>query len=232
MQGKEKRTVAGTHEPLVDADTFNTIQATFHSTVLTNVPKTQSEDNILKGKIICGCCGGKMQRRRGSHHADWFFFSCITKNRLGADKCSGMYVREDNIFHAIYNHLKTYVQENYISASQHQTRIRAFDKQIAQYEQQSDQAWNNIKQNYEAFVQGNLTEQELREILSAASQSKKIYVETVKFKEEYEKQYATFCKLLTVSRNDLPLSEIIDCIDQIVVDNGKQIVVKWSNHSI
>ena len=30
-------------------------------------------ENILKGKVICGCCGRKMQRKRGTNHADWYF---------------------------------------------------------------------------------------------------------------------------------------------------------------
>ena len=232
VQGKEKRSAAGTHEPLVDSDTFNAIQEVFQSAALTNIPKGQSAENILKGKVICGCCGGKMQRRRGSHHADWFFFSCIMKNRLGADKCSGMYVREEDIFHAIYNHLKTYVEENYIPDFQHQTRIKELDEQIAQYAKQSNQAWNNIKQSYETFDRGDLAEEKLREISSVASKAKEFYMEAVKLKEEYEKGYAAFCKLLAASRKNIPLSEIMDCIDQIVVDGGEKIVVKWNKHDI
>ena len=34
------------------------------------VPQGQLADNILKGKVICGCCGGKMQRKRGTGHAN------------------------------------------------------------------------------------------------------------------------------------------------------------------
>ena len=36
-------------------------------------------------------------------------------------------------------------------------------------------------------------------------------------KEAYEKQYQVFCKLLKASRKEVPLSEIIDCIERIVV---------------
>ena len=73
VQGKEKRVVKATHEPLVDSTTFDTIQKTFQSRVYNVVPQGQSADNILKGKVVCGCCGGKMQRKRGTNHADWYF---------------------------------------------------------------------------------------------------------------------------------------------------------------
>lgn len=47
-----------------------------------------------------------MKRKRGTNHADWYFFTCITKNRLGVGKCTGMYVREEDVFRAIYHQLK------------------------------------------------------------------------------------------------------------------------------
>ena len=47
-------------------------------------------------------------------------------------------------------------------------------------------------------------------------------------KVAYEKQYAKFRKLLSASSKDIPLSEIADCIDKVVVDGGGKIVVKWS----
>ena len=89
IQGKEKRVVSGTHEALVDVDVFENIQKSFRARAFNLAPKNQTAENILKGKVICGCCGGKMQRRRGTNHADWYFFSCITNNRLGAGRCTG-----------------------------------------------------------------------------------------------------------------------------------------------
>ncbi len=79
VQGKEKRAVKATHEPLVDSGTFDAIQKAFQARAYNVVPQRQSADNILKSKVICGCCGGKMQRKRGTGHADWHFFTCITK---------------------------------------------------------------------------------------------------------------------------------------------------------
>ena len=40
-----------------------------------------------------------------------FFFHCITKNRLGADRCTRMYVREEDILKAICLQLKDYVNK-------------------------------------------------------------------------------------------------------------------------
>lgn len=73
-----------------------------------------------------------MQRKRGTNQADWYFFTCITKNRLGVGKCTGMYVREEDVFRAIYHQLKLYVNEHYISDLQYKQEIRRIGNDIAQ----------------------------------------------------------------------------------------------------
>lgn len=83
VQGKEHRVVGGTHESLVDIKTFDTIQKQLQSRTFHLSDSSQRTENILKGKVFCGCCGGKMQRKRGVNHADWYFFTCNTNNRLG-----------------------------------------------------------------------------------------------------------------------------------------------------
>ena len=49
----------------------------------------------------------------------------------------------------------------------------------------------------------------------------------MKGKAAYEKHYTTFRKLLSVSSKEIPLSEIVDYIDKVIVDGGGKIVVKW-----
>ena len=45
--------------------------------------------------------------KRGTNHAELVFFTCITKNRLGADKCTGMYAREEDVLSAVYYQLNS-----------------------------------------------------------------------------------------------------------------------------
>lgn len=46
-------------------------------------------------------------------------------------------------------------------------------------------------------------------------------------KMAYEKRYKVFHKLLSASSRTVPLSEIIDCIDKVIVDRAMQIMVEW-----
>ena len=227
IQGKEKRAVAGTHEALVNEDTFEAIQKSFQARALNLAPKGQSTENILKGKVICGCCGGKMQRKRGADHADWYFFICITKNRLGADRCTGMYVREEDIYNAIYRQLKVHVNGLYITNLQYKQQIQKFNNQIFELTQHSEKAWENARKNYEQYVQGETDKETLRAALDAAHDTKAVLAETSEQKAAYDKEYSIFRKLLSASDKSIPLSEIVDCIDKVIVDNGRKIVVKW-----
>lgn len=95
-----------------------------------------------------------MQRKRGSNHADWHFFTCITKNRLGAGRCTGMYVREEDVFNAIYRQLKVYVSEHYITDLQNKQQVQKFNHQISELSQNSEKAWANAMKYYEQYVRG------------------------------------------------------------------------------
>ena len=227
IQGKEKRAVAGTHESLVDEEIFEAIQKSFRTRAFNVTPKEKSTENILKSKVICGCCGGKMQRKRGTGHADWHFFTCITKNRLGADKCTGMYAREEDIFHAIYRQLKDYVSEHYITDSTYRQQMQEIGAQIADLAQQKTTAWIDAMEHYDKFIEGEISKEEFRAVQDIANKAKEALAQAVERKTAYETQYAGFRKLLYASSREIPLGEIMDCIDKVIVDSGKKIMVEW-----
>ena len=47
-------------------------------------------------------------------------------------------------------------------------------------------------------------------------------------KTDYERQYQVFRKLLKASHKEIALSEIMDCIDEIIICPNKKITVKWA----
>lgn len=228
VQGKEKRVVKGTHEPLVDVETFDRIQSEFKARSFNISPTPEASENVFKGKVICACCGGKMQRKRGTSHADWYFFTCISKNRLGADKCTGMYAREEDVLSAVYYQLKQYIDHHFITKDQYKQEIQRMDSIIEaaslKYEEATD---FNMKQ-YEKYVMGEGSKEAIAAARPAKEQAEAELNRAIADKEAYEKQYQVFCKLLKASRKEIPLSEIIDCIERIVVDVDRKIMVEWT----
>lgn len=228
VQGKEKQVVAGTHEPLVDTKTFDMIQKQLQSKTFHLSDPSQSTENILKGKVICGCCGGKMQRKRGTNHADWYFITCNTNNRLGAGKCTGMYVREEDIFSAIYYHLKLYIQEHFVSSLEYDEQMTQLKATLDAQVKFRHAIAENPAMFYEQYILGEISFEEFKvkqQKLRQAAQDQK----AIKFEiEECEQVYNRFTRLCTVRDKELPLSMIMGEIVKIAVDTGKKIVVQWS----
>lgn len=166
VQGKQNYLVKDTHEPLVGREAFARIQWGFSKSAEASKEKAKpASDNPLKGKVICGCCGGKMQRRKGSGNADWYFFTCITNNRLGAGNCSGMYIRESIIMDAIQEEISKYVDEHRNVAINHEKDWALLDEKLAGAKKELEICRENFKHSFEQSVLGNASkEQYLQEV--------------------------------------------------------------------
>ena len=138
-----------------------------------------------------------------------------------------MYAREEDVFNSIYRQLKEYVNEHYITNSAHKQKIQEYTGQIADLTQRKATAWINAMEHYEQYVQGEISKEEFRAVQDIANQAKEALIQATEGKATYEKQYAQLRKLLSASSKDIPLSEIVDYIDKVVVDGGGKIVVKW-----
>ena len=105
--------------------------------------------------------------------------------------------------------------------------IQEYTEQITDLTQRKTKAWINAMEHYEQYVQGEMGKEEFRIVQDIANQAKEALIQATEDKVAYEKQYITFRKFLSASGRDIPLSEIVDCIDKVVVDGGGKFVVKW-----
>ncbi|WP_455654995.1 recombinase family protein [Phascolarctobacterium sp.] len=191
-QGKNKYLVQNTHEPLVRRDVFDTVQRMIHancnpSTNKTNIPR---QDNVLRGKVICGCCGG---------NADWHFFTCISNNRLGAGHCTGMYIHEADIMDAILREVKSYVQANTNADLTHKNEMTSLVIQAGQLDGKINQIIETKRSRYEDFVMGIADKDDLQqyreehEVLQAKLQEIRSRIGALN--QKYH-QYQLFCDVL------------------------------------
>jgi site-specific DNA recombinase len=115
----------------------------------TNAPR---EDNMLREKVICGCCASKMQRRKGSGNAPWYFFTCISNNRLGVGHCTGMYIRKADIINVILHEAKSYVQDNEADSLTNVDPKAILEVNARQLAQQINEQREVSRSRYENFV--------------------------------------------------------------------------------
>lgn len=139
-----------------------------------------------------------------------------------------MYVREEDVFNALYRQLKVYVCKHYITDLQNKQQIQEFNHQISELTKISERAWTNAMKYYEQYVRGESGKEDLRAALDTAHDAKSVLADVTEQKTAYDKEYSVFRKLLSASDKCIPISEIMDCIEKIIVDAGRRIVVKWS----
>ena len=81
----------GKHEPLIDLQTFEKVQAVLEAHRHSG-DRSQKHDHYLKGSIFCGYCGNRMifSRNKGRHGGLYDYFSCLGRQR--ATGCRQPYV--------------------------------------------------------------------------------------------------------------------------------------------
>jgi hypothetical protein len=161
IQGKNKKCVDGTHEAIVEKKLFERIQSLLGNETQATIPTPPfSENNILIGKVFCGNCGGKLQRKHGAGNADWYFFICITKNRMGKEHCSGMYIREAAVMNAIRAEISNIIKSQQQIMSCKRKEQRDLECEISQIEQDNRIQSMERRKIYEDMVMGKLTREE------------------------------------------------------------------------
>ncbi len=63
--------------------------------------------------------------------------------------------------------------------------------------------------------EGEISKEGFRAVQDVANQAKEALIQATEDKAAYEKQYIKFRKFLSASSKDIPLSEIVDCIDKV-----------------
>lgn len=89
--------VNGTHDPLVDADTFQTVQMLISSRKHT---RSRTYDFLLKGLIFCHECGHPLAviNRKNAAGEDVLYFVCRTYQRFTKEGvCTSHYIKENTV---------------------------------------------------------------------------------------------------------------------------------------
>lgn len=160
-QGKNRLSAVNTHEPIIPAEVFDVIQKMFSA--VNSTRKVEEHDNPLRGKVICEHCGGKMQRKRGAGKADWFLFTCITKNRRGAEYCDGAYIRESDIMLAIRQELQTMQPRYLASVAQCEGTITDIKEKLHDLMDLKNIQMSKRQKAYERYILGQNTAQKYKE---------------------------------------------------------------------
>lgn len=95
--------------PLIDRDTFDTVQARLKSrNPMVTPARVSSGPTLLTGICFCAKCGGAMTLRtgRGSAGGTYRYYTCSTKARQGKTGCEGRTIPMDRLDHLVADHIE------------------------------------------------------------------------------------------------------------------------------
>ena len=112
-----------THEALIDKTTWEIVQ---HIRQHKRRRANMAEQNVFSGLVYCMDCGGTMVLHR-AHTMDAVKnnFMCATYKKKGKDKCSGHYIRENQLAEIILDDLRRvthFARQNELLFAKHITR--------------------------------------------------------------------------------------------------------------
>ena len=177
-----------THEALVSREMFELVQAVRQGAAVkyTATEKRPYTENILRGRVFCGCCG-KNLHRQNSHGC--YFYRCITNDRLGKGTCPGdiRYLKEADLFDTILTVIRQKagaVMGSGLYLKRQDAKIAAkkaaVDREIGQLRGETEKNQALLKGLYENFVTGILTRAEYLELKEDYSGKVRAAVERVR----------------------------------------------------
>ncbi|MDE6840070.1 MAG: recombinase family protein [Oscillospiraceae bacterium] len=180
--------VRDTHEALVSREMFELVQAVRQNAAVkyTVTEKKPYTENILQGRVFCGCCG-KNLHRQNSHGC--YFYRCITNDRLGKGTCPGdiRYLKEAELFDTILTVIRQKagaVMGSGLYLKRQDAKIAAkkaaVEREIGQLRGETEKNQALLKGLYENFVTGILTRAEYLELKEDYSGRVRTAVERVR----------------------------------------------------
>lgn len=92
--------VEGTHEAIIDRETFDRAQALLNRRVRTAPEKREAD--LFAGFVRCGKCGRMMQKKTNRHsYGTYGYYRCVTGGRLMPHACTSHSIRIDHLEEAV-----------------------------------------------------------------------------------------------------------------------------------
>ena len=238
--------VRNTHEPIISRELFAKVQTMREKAAADhdNTTKEAYSENILRGRIFCGCCGRTLHRERS--RSTGYTYHCIANDRIGQKVCENAigYLREPALFSAIVAIVKCEAEVllgNALKVKQQSARIveqkEKTTQEIITLRRDAEKAKTYLAGLYENFITGVLTQAEYREMKAGYERKVAEYTEKVSQlqdrQRELENQAAncvTLAKRLAEieTSEDLTAAFVKQVIQKVIVTSKTDVTIVFS----
>lgn len=226
------------NEPIIDRETFETVQKFISKTKRRTLKKENGERSIFNGLIYCGDCHSKMRYHTSTSNKEIHYFTCSDNKVDYRGKCPGRhYVRADALEEVVKLELRRLVEMLEIDESYFARLLlrkndeeREKDKKFLESELQKAIARSNtVSQLYEKLYEDNVIgkvsdewfielshkyEKERMDLKAKIADTRHKIEELKNTNSEYEKFISAIRRFMQMDNLTSPLlRELIDHID-------------------
>jgi len=237
--------VEGTHEPIVEQETFQKVQMLVNSRRHT---RCRTYDFLLKGLIFCHECGYPMAvlNRKNAAGEDRLFFVCRTYQRFTkAGTCTCHSIKEETVNEAVLSKVRQVCQA-YLKSDRFQPIAQEAlkntgkandgesERQVLQTQIAGLTA--NLDQMYLDRLNGLLSEEDFQRMYQKVKIDRSVLEERVKTLHEQAKQPVNTeekAKALVKQFLDSGLASralLVSLIERVELTESKQIIIKFRFH--
>ena len=239
--------VEGTHEPIIDPETFQKVQLLVNSRKHT---RSRTYDFLLKGLIFCHECGYPMAvlNRKNAAGEDRLFFVCRTYQRFTkAGVCTCHSIKEETVNEAVLTKVREVCQaylnpdrlrpiaeeavENASKAASCEAEIQALQSKITALT-------TNLDQMYMDRLSGLLSEEDFQRIYQKVKIDRTVLEDRLKSLQEQAKQPVNAeekAKALVKQFLDSALTSrelLVSLIERVELTEEKEIIIKFRFHEL
>ena len=239
--------VEGTHEPIIDPETFQKVQLLVNSRKHT---RSRTYDFLLKGLIFCHECGYPMAvlNRKNAAGEDRLFFVCRTYQRFTkAGVCTCHSIKEETVNEAVLTKVREVCQaylnpdrlrpiaqeavENASKESSCEAEIQALQSKITALT-------TNLDQMYMDRLNGLLSEEDFQRIYQKVKMDRTVLEDRLKSLQEQAKQPVNTeekAKALVKQFLDSALTSrelLVSLIERVELTEEKEIIIKFRFHEL
>lgn len=234
--------VEGTHEPIIDPETFQKVQMLVNSRKHT---RSRTYDFLLKGLIFCHECGYPMAvlNRKNAAGEDRLFFVCRTYQRFTkAGVCTCHSIKEETVNEAVLAKVREVCQaylnpdrlrpiakeavENASKAASCEAEMQALQSKITALT-------TNLDQMYMDRLNGLLSEEDFQRIYQKVKMDRTVLEDRLKSLQEQVKQPVNTeekAKALVKQFLDSALTSrelLVSLIERVELTEEKDIIIKF-----
>ena len=239
--------VEGTHEPIIDPETFQKVQMLVNSRKHT---RSRTYDFLLKGLIFCYECGYPMAvlNRKNAAGEDRLFFVCRTYQRFTkAGVCTCHSIKEETVNDAVLAKVRevcrAYLNPDRLRLIAKEAVENASKESSCEAEMQTLQSkitalTTNLDQMYMDRLNGLLSEEDFQRIYQKVKMDRTVLEDRLKSLQEQAKQPVNTeekAKTLVKQFLDSALTSrelLVSLIERVELTEEKEIIIKFRFHEL